>query len=106
MTVRCIYSENIPPPDRWKLLFWISENFSADEPHRVETLEFFEEYDQHGELVRKRVMELQFRLSEQEEIESLLKSAGFEISAFYGDYSYNVFNKETSQHMIWKCLLR
>jgi SAM-dependent methyltransferase len=85
-----------------KLLLWLVESYNAADRDVVETLEFFEEYDEKGSLRAKRLMELRFRLSSREEFEALAQAAGFEIAAFYGDYAYAEFCAESSPFMIWR----
>jgi SAM-dependent methyltransferase len=86
---------------RGKLLLWILEKFDPEDDHVVHTLEFFEEYDADGVKTSKRLMELHFRLSHRAEFEDLLKTTGFSVEAFYGDYSYQEFNEDSSPFMIW-----
>ncbi len=83
------------------LLLWLLENFHPADDHVVETLEFFEEYAENGSLRSKRLMELHFRLTNRKEFETLARSAGFEITTFYGDYTRAEFQAETSPYMIW-----
>ena len=83
------------------LLLWLSESFSPTDDHVVETLEFFEEYAVDGTMRSKRLMELHFRLTSRTEFENLARSAGFAISAFYGDYTRAEFQADTSPYMIW-----
>jgi ubiquinone/menaquinone biosynthesis C-methylase UbiE len=88
------------------LLLWLLEKYSNADPHVVETAEFFEEYDRSGILTRKRLMELNFRLSDRNEFENLAWSAGFKVTSFFGDYDRSKFDEEISPHMIWKMKLR
>lgn len=83
------------------LLLWILEEFSCDDNQVVEAMQFFEEYDADGTLRAKRLLELHFRLSGKEEFEELANAVGFDIKAFYGDYSYAEFNEASSPFMIW-----
>jgi SAM-dependent methyltransferase len=82
------------------LLLWIVENYQADDQQVVEAMQFFEIYTAQGELTSKRLIELHFRLTQRDEFEALAKTAGFEVQAFYGDYSYAEF-REDSPFMIW-----
>ncbi len=84
------------------LLLWIRESKDPEDCQVVEAMQFFEEYDAQGVLKSKRLMELHFRLSRKEDFEELAEAAGFEIRAFYGDYSFSEFNEATSPYMIWK----
>jgi len=83
------------------LLLWLLENLHPADNHIVEMLEFFEEYDENGMLCSKRLLELRFRLSSRGEFEALACSAGFAISALYGDYSYSEFREDSSPSMVW-----
>jgi len=87
--------------DRSALLLWTLENFSAEDPQVVEALQFYEEYDASGVMRSKKLMELHFRLSGRDEFEELVKTAGFQIKALYGDYTCAEFNEENSPFMIW-----
>ena len=87
--------------DQGTLLFWIMEQKDPDDDHAVNGMEFFEEYDAEGVLKAKRLMELHFRLSRRDEFDHLLKTAGFSIKAFYGDYTYTAFDEASSPYMIW-----
>ena len=69
--------------------------------HIVDALQFFEEYDPQGALISKRLLELHFRLSSNDEFEELVNNAGFKIKTLYGDYSYAEFYEATSPYMIW-----
>ncbi len=90
-----------PLPDtNGALLLWSVEKFSAGDPQVVEASQFYEEYNANGVLDSKRLLELNFRLSRKEEFEDLAQAAGFQIKAFYGDYSYAPF-RDDSPFMIW-----
>jgi SAM-dependent methyltransferase len=86
---------------RGKLLLWILEKYDQGDDQVVHALEFFEEYDADGAMTSKRLMELHFRLTSKDEFEELVKTAGFSVEAFYGDYSYQEFNEDSSPFMIW-----
>ncbi len=89
-------------PDRkGSLLLWILERPNAEDPHVVEAMQFFEEYDAQGLLTAKRLMELTFRLTARDEFEQLAVQAGFKIKAFYGDYAYAEFKPDSSRFMVW-----
>ena len=87
-------------PNEGSLLLWILENFNDEDNQIVEAMQFYEEYNARGILTSKRILELHFRLSAQEEFEKLAQEAGFIIKAFYGDYVYSEFTHE-SPFMIW-----
>ena len=90
-----------PLVDQGMLLLWIMENISDDDDQLVEAMQFYEVYDSNGVLTSKRLLEIHFRLSRKSEFEELAMRAGFQIKAFYGDYSYSEFNAENSPFMIW-----
>ncbi len=83
-----------------KLLVWSLENYNANS-HIVNGLQSYEEYDAHGVMQSKRVLEIQFYVHQRDEFEELATSAGFKVVALYGDYSYSVFEENTSPYMIW-----
>ncbi len=66
-------------PDEATLLLWIAEKNNEEDEQIVEAMQFYEEYDKHGVLVTKRLLELHFRLSDRDEFEDLAKDAGSEI---------------------------
>ncbi len=82
------------------LLFWVKEDMRADGQPVVETMQFYEEYDARGMLTSKRLLELQFRLSERQEFEHLAAAAGFRVQALYGDYDRSPFTPD-SEFMIF-----
>jgi SAM-dependent methyltransferase len=84
------------------LLLWILESFNAFDAHIIDALQFYEAYDASGTLQSKRFLELQFRLTQKEEFEDLIRAARFKIQAFYGDYGYAEFRADHSPYMIWK----
>jgi len=89
-------------PDRkGNLLLWILEKPNPEDPHIVEAMQFFEEYDAQGLLTARRLMELAFRLTGRDEFEQLAVQAGFKIKAFYGDYTYADFKADSSPFMVW-----
>lgn len=90
------------PSTEGYLYLWLTEKFSGEDPSIVEAHEFFEEYDACGVMVKKRCMELNFRLTEREEFEVLAREAEFKIQALYGDYDRSPFDSRVSQYMIWK----
>jgi SAM-dependent methyltransferase len=89
------------PNGQGTLLLWIVEKKNSEDDAVVEAMQFFEEYDAHGVMQSKRLMELHFRLSGKEEFERMAKAAGFSIKALYGDYSYAEFEQDSSPYMIW-----
>ncbi len=83
-----------------KLLVWSLEKYNA-KSHIVNGLQLYEEYDARGVMVSKRVLDIQFYMHQKDEFEKLATSAGFKVAALYGDYSYSVFEENTSPFMIW-----
>jgi hypothetical protein len=69
--------------------------------HIVHGLQFFEEYDASGVMQRRTLLEIRFCLLSTDEFEDLARSAGFEVVALYGDYSYSEFQEDTSPFMVW-----
>lgn len=69
--------------------------------HIVHGLQFFEEYDASGVMQRRTLLEIRFCLLSRDEFEDLARSAGFEVVALYGDYSYSEFQEDTSPFMVW-----
>lgn len=96
-----LFREYALPDAQGTLLLWILEKHSADDDRVVEAYQFYEEYDRHGTLQRKRLMELRFRLSTRQEFEALAAAAGFGVQAVFGDYSHGEF-KDDSPFMIWR----
>jgi len=88
------------PETNGKLLLWTLEQCESVDPQVVDSLQFYEEYDARGVLISKRVLELRFRLSYIDEFEKLATLVGFKLKAFYGDYIYSDFNRD-SPDMIW-----
>jgi SAM-dependent methyltransferase len=90
-----------PLPDiGGKLLLWIRENFSPKDEKVVEAQQFYEEYDAGGNLIKERLLELSFRLSEREEFGELISEIGFRVQALYGGYSGAEYEQD-SPMMIW-----
>ncbi len=82
------------------LVWWAMERFQDDARQVVAAMQFYEEYDARGVLTAKRLLELEFRLTERGEFEELAGAAGFRVKALYGDYEHNVFT-DGSDFMIW-----
>jgi len=88
------------PQTGGKLLLFIAERFNKVDPQVVEASQLYEEYDPEGVLVKKRLLELHFRLSGREEFEALARQAGFRVKALYGDYNRSSYQPD-SPVMIW-----
>jgi len=82
------------------LLVWCAENYNPLEKIVV-GVQIYEEYDNQGKMRSRTVIELKFALIDKTQFESLVNSAGFEISNTYGDYSYSEFNEASSPVMIF-----
>ncbi len=82
------------------LLLWSLENYDSGN-HVVKGIQLYEEYDTKGVMLSKRVLEIQFYLHQKDEFEKLATSAGFKVTALYGDYSYSAFNETRSPFMVW-----
>ena len=95
-----LYREYPLQEGKGTLLLWLLENFDPTDERIVDTLEFFEEYDDRGILRCKRILKLRFRLSDREEFEALAEAAGFNVEALYGDYTCAEF-REDSPFLIW-----
>lgn len=90
-----------PLPDtQGRLLAWILQ---THDPRRqqVEIAQFFEEYDQAGQMTARRMIELHVNFVEKTCFEAMIRAAGFEIEALYGDYARSPFDESTSPFMIW-----
>lgn len=67
----------------------------------VARTQFYELFDERGQLQSKRMLEMKFRLISQREFEEFAKQAGLEREALYGDYNYADFDEQLSPFMIW-----
>ncbi len=75
----------------------------------VKGAQIYELYDADGVLHSKWSVQLTFYLHAKDDFEGLLRSQGFVIEVFYGDYSRAEFDPQQSPFMIWllsKVLLR
>lgn len=64
----------------------------------------YELYNEANILEEKRVLEIRFRLTTDPELRSMLRGTGLAIVEKYGDYSYNTFDEESSNYMIYKMI--
>lgn len=87
-------------PEHGELLFWMMQNYAESE-RVVSAHEFFEEYDAHGVMQKRRHLELRFALIEYDEFRVMAEAAGFQIRAVYGNYDKSPFDAETSPFMLW-----
>jgi hypothetical protein len=60
---------------------------------------FYEMYDPSGNLVNRRAHELTIRIIGRDELELMLRLAGFEVEAVYGGFEGEPFTTE-SDHLI------
>lgn len=86
--------------DGGQLHVWLLQRHDP-QTQKVEVLEFFEEYDTGGILRSKRYSPLEFHLLEKEAFERLIDAAGFEVVNLYGDYTYALFDRDSSPFMIF-----
>jgi SAM-dependent methyltransferase len=63
--------------------------------------QFFELYGHDGRLVWKRLLPMEFALVERGGFESMARSVGFRVGAFYGSFERAEFDPATSSYMIW-----
>ncbi len=70
----------------------------------VSGFQFYEIYDTSNVLIEKRVLEINFKPISDGELRNMIKDLDFEIIETYGDYSYNDFNEDTSDFMIYKMI--
>jgi ubiquinone/menaquinone biosynthesis C-methylase UbiE len=68
----------------------------------VSGFQFYEIYDSMDILIEKRYLEINFKPISDSEIRNMIKTAGLEIVEMFGDYSYNSFDEEISDFMIYK----
>ena len=64
-------------------------------------MEFFKEFDQHGNRHSKRNLDILYRIMSKAEFENLACAAGFRVVEFFGDYSGTAFQEDASPSMIW-----
>lgn len=79
-------------------------NSYNDQEKIVSGFQFYEIYDTSGTLIEKRVLEINFKPITNLELRDMIKDLNFEIIEMYGDYSYNVFNEDKSDFMIYKMI--
>ncbi|MFO7446996.1 MAG: class I SAM-dependent methyltransferase [Ignavibacteriaceae bacterium] len=64
--------------------------------------QYYEIISDKGDLLDKRMIEINFRLVTDYEFREMIKETGMQIAEVYGDYSYSSFNEDTSSFMIYK----
>jgi ubiquinone/menaquinone biosynthesis C-methylase UbiE len=96
-----LFSKHPLPNGQGTLLYWLLAQVDPSDPHIVEHMEFFEEYDAAGILKSKRLLQVQSRHVSRVEFQEMAEAAGFRITALYGDYDYAEFREGTSAFMVW-----
>jgi SAM-dependent methyltransferase len=88
------------PNDEGTLSLSTLENYDAANSC-VTGKQVYEIYDLNGEILSKSSIDIQFCLHEKDSFEELVKTAGFNVVALYGDYSHSPFDPYKSPFMIW-----
>jgi len=70
----------------------------------VSGFQFYEIFDSANIMIEKRFLEINFKPISNTELRNMIKDLGLEIIETYGDYSYNQFEEETSNFMIYKMI--
>lgn len=96
-----LFSEHPLQDGQGTLLFWMLSRADPADPHILNIMEFFEEYDDAGFLKAKRLLELRARTVSKSEFQALAESAGSKTMALYGDYAYSEFREDSSPYMLW-----
>ena len=87
-------------PDGRVLQLWIQESIDLA-VNIVNGVEFFEEYDLHGVMQSRRLLEFRFRVMSKCDFENLARFTGFKVVALYGDYTCTPYQEDRSPYMIW-----
>jgi hypothetical protein len=95
-----LWSSNPLPDHSGKLVLWGAEKYQS-ESGVVSGIQLFETYDAQGLFQSRRMAEIQFAVIEKETFEQLAFSAGFSVSALYGDYAYTEYSPSLSPYMIY-----
>jgi SAM-dependent methyltransferase len=82
------------------LLVWSNENYNQAD-HTVEGVQIYEEYDQTGTMLSRKAFDIRFSLLERKQFEDAAISAGFKVRHIYGDYSWSLFQEQSSPVMIF-----
>lgn len=64
--------------------------------------QFFEHFNHAGEMVKKKLLNMQFEFIEQEQFAHAASQAGFRVRNLFGDYDRNEFSASSSPVMIWE----
>lgn len=70
----------------------------------VTGFQLYELFDSTNTCVEKRNLELNFKPISDSELREMIKSAGMEIVEIFGDYTYGMFDEDTSDFMIYKMI--
>jgi len=84
-----------------KMIVSYSNKFNPD-TGIVSGFQLYEIYDAHGNLIDKRILDINFRPISDLEFSEFIRALDLEIINVYGDYSYSEFDNETSNFMIYK----
>jgi SAM-dependent methyltransferase len=64
--------------------------------------QYYEVFNTSNEVIEKRKLDICFRPVWDQELRSMLKETDMRISSVFGDYSFNSFNEESSNYIIYK----
>lgn len=74
---------------------------SSEDPYSIVHLnQFFEIYNNNGQIVEKKMIKLNFVLLSKDEIEQELLDEGFKIKAIFGNFDCSNYNEVDSQYII------
>lgn len=77
------------------------ENYFNKKSRLVSGKQYYYLYDENNILIRKRTLDVNFRLIYKDEFEKLILKFGFAIEKTYGNYDYSEFNENESPFIIW-----
>jgi SAM-dependent methyltransferase len=92
------------PIDEKKQLIISYMNQYNESDKIVSGFQFYDIFDSNNILIEKRYLEINFKPIADSELRSMIKTTGMEIVEMYGDYSYNNFDEESSNFMIYKLI--
>lgn len=76
---------------------------TLDEAKSIATMfQFFDEYDDQGQLRSKRFMSVRFAAISRADFEADAAAAGLDVEALFGDYERRPFDEASSPFMIWR----
>ena len=70
----------------------------------VSGFQFYEIVDSANTLIEKRALEINFKPISNPELRAMIKQTGLEIIEMFGNYSYGIFNEDTSNFMVYKMI--